>query len=315
MSSAAVGVHAHPTFKLGLRPAEELPALQLADFLTGVVPAHPADADYLGRGTYGLYQNDRYGVCGPVSAANQRRLMRPDLPPPTQEDVFALYRASGNPTFDPASGRGDNGVVMQRMLQAMTAVGLGAAKPLGFARVDPSDFNEVEAAVALFGSILCGADLQTAQQSQTDAGWWDYQPSRVWGGHAVMVGAYKDDARADCITWGKRVGMSPSFVRLQVREAWVVLWPEHLQSDAFLKGVDVARLARAYEDLTGRPFPAAVPPTPTPTPPTPAGGSTVQVLIDGADAVELATSASAARLTVKNATSIRIPGYRVVKDA
>ena len=42
----------------------------------------------------------------------------------------------------------------------------------------------------------------------------------------------------------------------QVEEAWVVIWPEHLGSKAFLAGVDETALAADYYSLTGREFPA-----------------------------------------------------------
>lgn len=38
-------------------------------------------------------------------------------------------------------------------------------------------------------------------------------------------------------------------------EAWVVVWPEHLSSRAFLEGVDVKALAADYQSITGRPLP------------------------------------------------------------
>jgi hypothetical protein len=35
---------------------------------------------------------------------------------------------------------------------------------------------------AIFGGVLHGVDLETAQQDQTDSGLWDYQRSGEWGG-------------------------------------------------------------------------------------------------------------------------------------
>lgn len=264
----------------GRRPPKRAPAIRASRILTGVVPAHPSSADHFSRvSDWGLYGNDRYGVCGPTSLANQRKLTSLYLTglekSPTQDDVFDLYRRSGNPRFDPATGADDNGVDMQTMLEAALEGGIGGDKPLAFAAVDHTNLEEIRAAVAVFGSVLYGVNLETAQQDQTDAGVWDYRRSGEWGGHAVLGGRYSDlsdDAadRTGVVTWAELVDMTDSFMAHQLEEVWVVIWPEHLGSRAFLEGVDQQALARDYEALTGRPFPLEPAPTPVPPEPSPA---------------------------------------------
>ncbi|GAA0403226.1 hypothetical protein GCM10009530_64030 [Microbispora corallina] len=265
------------TRKLGRRPPKHAPALRLSRVLTGKAPAHPAAADHFAQvGDWGLYTNDKYGVCGPTSVANQRKLVSRYLggaeQSPTLADVYDLYRRSGNPTFDPKTGAGDGGVDMQTMLEALLAGGIGGARPLAFAAVDHSNLDELRAAIAIFGSLLFGVDLETAQEAQTDAGLWDYRRSGEWGGHAVLAGRYVDTTpdRADrtgVISWAQVVDATDAFLQHQLGEAWVVIWPEHLGARAFQEGVDLAALAAAYEELTGRPFPAAPQPAPAPGPP------------------------------------------------
>jgi hypothetical protein len=278
MTEPAVGVHEHPTLKLGLRPADpSRPVLRAAQFLTGRIPAHPAHLDYLARDglTFGMYRNDEFGVCGPASAANLRRLVTAWLTgkmhDPTQDDVFDLYRRSGSPDFDPETGVGDRGVNMADMLSAVAHWGLGGVKALAYAKVDTRDRDEMRAAVAIFGGLLLGLDLQTAQQAQTDTGVWDWVPSGQWGGHAVLAGSYDDEPgtvrdRVGVITWARTVEATDAFLAHQDGEAWVVVWPEHLTSPGFLEGVDHAALAGAYTALTGRPFPAVAPAPPAPPP-------------------------------------------------
>lgn len=260
----ALGIHEHQQLKLGLRPATpDKVALKLGDYLTGILPKRefPGEVDHLKGLAFGMYQNDSFGVCGPCSVANSRRLitarLKGEMIPPSQEDVFDLYRRSGNPRFDPRTGRDDNGVNMQVMLQAVDRGGIGGVKCLGFARVDAKDIPELEAAIALFGFLLLAVDLQQAQQNQTGRGVWDYRPSGGWGGHAVISGSYAEGI--DVITWAKRVRMTDLFVKKQLTEAWVCLWPEHLTDAGFLKGVDLHGLSRDYAALTGRPFPVDVP--------------------------------------------------------
>lgn len=268
-----------PNRMLGRRPHDpQRPVLRLSRYLTGHVPNHPVFADYLTQVTdWGLYENDRFGDCGPVAVANQRKQVTYYLTgaeaSPTQDDVFDLYRRSGNPEFDPATGVGDSGVVLADMLSALLAGGIGGVRPLAYAAVDVQNPEEVRAAIGLFGSVIFGVDLDVAQEHQTEAGApWDYvRRSQEWGGHAVLAGAYTSDAGhgavdVSVISWGERVGTTDAFCGRQLQEAYVVIWPEVLGTSEFEAGVDLGALAADYEALTGRPFPSLQPPAPEPVP-------------------------------------------------
>jgi hypothetical protein len=282
-----------PGRRLGLRPPTNKPALKLSRFLTGVVPEHPGQADYLNGVEFGLYSNDRFGVCGPTAIANDRRHVTAKLvgqmAAPSQEDVFDLYRRSGNPGFNPDlpwdhPDQQDNGVVMQEMLDALLRDGIGGVKPLAFARVDVDNDAELRAAIAIFGGLAMGVTLRTVQDQQLAAGVWDYAESPEWGGHAVLAGAYEAAPDGvDIITWGQRVRMTREFIAEQLGEAWVVIWPEHLDDEGFLAGVDLRELSIAYQQITDRLFPAA-------SPPAPGGGACFQV---GADVAARAARAAA----------------------
>lgn len=271
----------HQGRRLGRKKPSNGPALRLGSYLTGTVPAHPAAADHFAQvSDWGLYGNDQFGDCGPTSVANSRKLVTKYLSSnevsPSQDDVYDLYRRSGNPRFDPSLAEGDpnqddNGVDMQTMLSAVLKGGIGGTKALGFAKVDTSNLEEMRAAIAIFGFLLLGVDLQTAQQTQTDARLWDYKSSGEWGGHAILNGRYSTGTkdRTAVITWAEVVDCTDAFLTHQCDEAWVVIWPEHLSSETFLAGVDLAMFAADYKAITGRDFPAPVPPTPTPVPPAP----------------------------------------------
>lgn len=311
METAARNEHiVHPGRRLGkAKPDPTKPRLRLAPFLTGVMPAVPITADHFARvPQWGLYRNSDWGICGPTGLANSRRLITQavngtmDAPP--QADVTDLYVRSTDPHFDPATGANDNGVILQDMLAEAVKNGLGAHKPLGFAEVDHTNIDEMMAAVAVFGFLLIGVDLETAQQSQTDAHLWDYSRSGEWGGHAILGGRYTNpdgtlSDRMGVITWAEVVDMTAAFMDQQLDEAWVVIWPEHLRDNAFLNGVNLQAFADAYQQMTGRPFPATVPapvPPPTPSvdpvtpPPVAPSGSTFQL-----DQVVLDHVASVAR--------------------
>ncbi len=269
----------HPGRRLGRRPPKRAPALRLGPLLTGRTPTHPTTADNLGHvAAWELGGNDQFGTCGPTSVANVRRQVVTYLafgaPFPSLNDVFDLYRRSGNPRFDPALApddprQDDNGVDMQTMLEALLAGGIGGHKPLAFAQVDHSNIDELRAAIDIFGGLLYGVTLEMAQRTQTDTGLWDYRASPEWGGHAILAGRYTSSPRGEdiaVVTWAAVVGTTDAFEQRQLDEAWVVIWPEHLTSAAFQQGVDLAALAAAFADLTGRPFPTVDPPAPAPSP-------------------------------------------------
>jgi hypothetical protein len=185
---------------------------------------------------------------------------------------------------------------MQTMLEALLAGGIGGVKPVAFAKVDATDDDQLAAAVSIFGGVLWGVDLHHAQQQQTLQGTWDYAASADWGGHAVLHGAY--DGGADTvITWGHRVGTTAAFRQQQLKEAWVVVWAENVAHPAFQQGVDLAALATAYENLTGRPFPVPAPPASSPAataPPTAVPGGDGTLTIGPFDAATLHRLSAAA---------------------
>lgn len=273
--------------KYGRRAPKNAPALKFARFFAGKVPVHPTAADHLAQlgGGWQMLGNDIAGNCVAVTWANFRRLVTsiagaeryPDL-----DAVWAVYRTQ-NPGFDPGgtaemNGPGsahDQGMDVQTLLEYLVKVGgPDGVKALGFARVDPTQPDEVKAAISIFGAVWTGIVVQAANMDDFDAGRpWDYHRSSPdEGGHSVLTGGYGapgagplgGDERME--TWAQETSFTDRYWSRKVEETWVVIWPEHLAHPAFQEGVDLAALAADYEALTGRPFPAVVPPQPTPNP-------------------------------------------------
>ena len=268
--------------KYGRRPPKRARALQLKDYLTGIVPAVPAGEDYLAAlgGGWQMLGNDTYGDCVAVTWANVRRLVTATLTPapeyPGQDQVFEVYKTQ-NPGF-PAD---DNGMDIQTLLEYLvTTGGPDGVKAAGFAAVDRTNPAEVKAAIALFGYVWAGVNvLEVNQQEFGSSQPWDYSPtSPVDGGHSVVTGGYGAPGAGPLggderfITWAAETSFTDSFWANEVEEAWVVIWPEHLGSKEFLAGVNMTQLAADYQEITGRAFPASVTP-PKPAPPAPAPAS------------------------------------------
>jgi len=247
--------------KFGRRPPKNAPALRLGPSLTGVIPAHPANVDYLSKlSNWKMLGNDTYGDCVAVTWANLRRLTTATLAfeaYPIQSQVYALYKTQ-NPAF-PAE---DNGMDIQTCLEYLASTGgPDGVKALAFASVDHTNRDEMDAAIAIFGGVWVGINVLNANMNEFDAGQpWDYSNSPIDGGHSVVVGGYNTatpNADLRFITWAQETSFTDSYISHEFEEAWVVIWPEHLGSKAFQEGVNLSQLASDYTALTGRPFPAS----------------------------------------------------------
>jgi hypothetical protein len=250
-------------------------------------------ADYLAAlSGWQMLGNDVAGDCVAVTGANTRRLVSTVLGTPyywTQAQTWAFYETQ-NPGFDPngsASTNGpgsqdDNGMDIQTGLEDLVAKGgPDGVKAIGFASVDYTNINEVNAAIDIFGSVWTGINVLDINQTEfSDNQPWNYQAgANVEGGHSIIVGGF-GDISADTgalagnrkfITWAQETSFTDSFWTNEVEECWAVIWPEHLGSREFVAGMNLQLFATDYTAITGKPFPAVVPaPTPTPTPgPTP----------------------------------------------
>jgi hypothetical protein len=256
-------------YMCGRRPPKNGPALYLKNYLNVVVPPHPSREDYLATlDNWQMLGNDVAGDCNAVAWANMRRLITATLSSeyyPTQAQVWQFYQTQ-NPKFNPAGtaqtdGPGsadDQGMEIQTGLEYLHAHGgPDGVKAVAFAKVDQTDVAEVEAALAVFGGLWLGITVLDANQQQfaDDEAWTDVSGSPIDGGHAILGGGYMPDVRF--ITWARETEFAPSFWSGSVEgtplveEAWVVIWPEHLGSAAFLQGVDLKQLAADYKTLTG----------------------------------------------------------------
>jgi len=286
--------------RYGRRTPKAAPALSFARFFTGKTPAHPVAADYLARlAAWRMLGNSEAGNCVAVTWANARRLVSFIAGTeyyPSQDEVWTVYRTQ-NPGFDPngtadTNGPGsphDSGMDIQTLLEYLHKTGgPDGKKVLAFAKVDPSSPDEIKAAISIFGFVWTGIVVQDANMDDFNSGRpWDYHRSSPDdGGHSVITGGYGAPGGGPLggderfITWAAETSFTDRYWSRKVEECWVVIWPEHLEHPAFQEGVDLAALAADYEALTGKKFPAVVPPSPTPVPappPSPAPSPTPEL--------------------------------------
>lgn len=268
-----------PGKRLGRHPVDHAAvgrSLKLTDYLdVGAALAMtrvPGTVDHIGPvRQWNLGANNRFGTCGPTSCSNFTNMTLKLLAgldvTVADEDVFTLYRQSGNPNFDPATGADDNGVDMNVLMAAWMAHGLSVTlangtkqlvKPVATATVSPQDIDGVRAATALLGGVLFGANMTVAQQSQQI--WSPVPGSAEWGGHAFFGGAYTSVAADDehIISWAEKFGTTDSFISQQVEEVHVAILPQALKNPRFVSCVNLAAFERDWTDLTHQPFPKIV---------------------------------------------------------
>ena len=270
--------------KHGRRAPKNAPAIRLGDVLKAgaTIPPHPGAEDYLARMSgWQMLGNDSAGDCVAVTWSNFRRMVTALLAGhevyPTQDQVWEVYKTQ-NPDFDPngdpnVNGPGsqaDEGMDIQTLLEWLVKTGgPDGVKAVAFAKVDYTNQQELDAALAVFGGVWVGVNVLQANMDEFNAGQpWDYVAgSPLDGGHSVLAGGYEQNGGTKFITWAAETEFTQGFLQHQVEETWIVVWPEHLGTAQFEAGIDQAALAQAYEELTGRPFPVQpTPPTPEPTP-------------------------------------------------
>jgi len=283
--------------KYGKRSPKGAPAIDFAPLLTGVIPAHPVAVDYIAAmdGGWLMLGNDVAGDCAATTWANVRRMVTTVLGAtgyyPSQAEVWAIYETQ-NPGFDPTgdpavNGPGspaDQGMDLQTLFEYLTSTGgPDGVKAVCFGRIHPKDTDAIKAAIAVFGYVWTGTTVLACNQQEFTADEpWQYEPySPVEGGHSIVTGGYGAAAISASpalggdekfVTWAAETSFTDAFWTHEVTECWVVLWPEHLGSRAFLEGVNQVQLTADYQAITGRPFPAPSPiPAPISAPPGPAG--------------------------------------------
>jgi hypothetical protein len=246
------------------------PRLRLTLNPAAVLPNHPGEVDYASdiKLSLQMLDNDRYGNCVSVTWANDRYLITNDLTDvpnyPSLEEVLALYKTQ-NPNF-PAD---DNGMVIQDVLSYLRKTGgPDGIHAVAFGQVSFADVEQLKAAIAIFGAVWLGISVTDLNERQfSDNKGWTYQrDAKNLGGHGVPAVGY-DGTTIKFLTWAEETSFDLGFLKTQVDEAWVVIWPELLGSRALLEGVDLLQLAADYQVLTGDPLPIPTPgPVPPPTP-------------------------------------------------
>lgn len=256
------------------------PKLRLKHFLdttyTGTVPDV---VDYLtGVGTWPMYRNDQLGDCTAAAAGHVTEVFTHFGQGATiavsDADVTRFY--SGSTGYKPSDPSTDQGGDMLTVLKYWNKTGIAGHRIAAYFAVDPTDFDEMRAALYLFGNLYIGFNCPASAETAFDQGKvWDVvkgKAGQVVGGHCVNVQKIVKGGNITVVTWGGTAEMTPAFWTKYVDEPYSAVSQEWVRNGYTPEGLDVAAANAAFQQLTGKPGPFTGTPSPSPTPaPAPTG--------------------------------------------
>jgi peptidoglycan hydrolase-like protein with peptidoglycan-binding domain len=232
-------------------PLKDRVSVKFGDFLT-ILPTVPL-VDPAPNYVYPMDENDQWGDCVCAGFDHFRQIVTGLLTGNqknfTETELLDFYRTQ-NPNFDPTTpGVNDNGMNIQNFLEYLQAQKL----IIGFASVDYTNPQELQAAIYIGLGLMSGVQIQNAQMTQFQTGklWDTVVGSPVDGGHCVPpVGYFAQTGNYSFITWGKIQNATQAFITSQMDECWFVLTQEHIDHPEFRNHFDLAGFSQAVSEIT-----------------------------------------------------------------
>lgn len=219
--------------------------------------------------------NDSLGDCTAAGAAHVETALSqfgqgtPVVP--ALADVITFY--SGSTGYVPGNPNTDQGGDMQTVLKYWNKTGLAGHKIAAYFAVDPKDFDEMRAALYLFGNLYIGFTCTQGFENAFDKGTvFDVvRRDRPLGGHCVAVHQITKGGTIKGSTWGGYFEMTEAAWTAWVDEPYAVASQEWIKNNLTPAGLDVDAANAAYLQVTGKPGPfvSTGPVTPPPVTPPP----------------------------------------------
>lgn len=231
------------------------PTLKLSKYL-GAVPPAPSKVYWeykVPLNLWGMFANDTVGDCTCACIAHMLMLFTAHtgtMVVPTVDQVLHVYSAISG--YDPATGANDNGAAIQDVLQYWQTTGIAGHKILGFAQVDPTNFDEVKQAIWLFGGTDVGITVYQSMEDQFNAHQpWDNPSGDQLGGHSIPIFGYGSDGCTG-VTWAALQQMGWQDFAQICNEAWVVITQDWINKQGLApNGFDLASLQADMAALNG----------------------------------------------------------------
>jgi hypothetical protein len=238
---------------------------------TGVVPdvvAYVPDATNLP-----MDGNDQLGDCTAAGAAHVETALSqfgqgtPVVP--SLDDVIKFY--SGSTGYVPGRPNTDQGGDMQTVLKYWNQTGIAGHKIAAYFAVDPKDFDEMRAALYLFGNLYIGFTCTQGFETAFDNGTvFDVvRRDRALGGHCVAIHQITKNGNIKGSTWGGFFEMTPTAWSAWVDEPYAVASQEWVKNNTTPTGLDYNAANAAFQQVAGKPGPfiSTGPVTPPPVDP------------------------------------------------
>jgi hypothetical protein len=226
-------------------PKLDYRTLRLADYLTDQIPLPPQSADVLPRVLAGLKAdvpalfpldgNDRIGDCTIAALAHAETVyagMVGRHHVPSQNVVVKTY-------FH-LTGGVDSGLACLDVLNYWRQHSVSSEKIAAFARIDPHNHIHVMQAIALFGGVYLGFQVQRGAIEAFDARQpWTPGPLTM-DGHAAYATGY-DPMGVTVLTWGSTQRGTWAWWDECVDECYAIL-PHEAGAAGFAPGLNLTQL-------------------------------------------------------------------------
>jgi len=275
---AASGSFGH--LRLGRVEPDEEPKLHLSPYVAETFqPAPPAVDHYTAIPSWPMYGNDALGDCTWAAighAVQVFAMLGGTTKTPAEHDIEQGYWETGTPPSATGSAGSptDDGRMEPHVLSYWRHNGIPneADSIIGYAAVNPKNFDRVKFTVANFGCSYVALAMPLTAQTQEV---WDWVPDAPdgenqpysWGGHAVIIVGY-DDQFLYVVTWGAILKMTWAFWKHYGVASYALISPD-MVAKATGAGVDVAGMQNAIQTNTFEPVGGDLPPEPEPAAPSP----------------------------------------------
>lgn len=236
-------------------PKHDYRTLRFGDYTTSALAPPPASADTLARAYQTLGQpdtarwfpidgNDRVGDCTIAAVAHIETVNRALI-----GQQYVMREKKVLREYYKLTGGLDTGLYCLDVLNHWRQEHVGPETILAFVKIDPRNHEHVQQAIAVFGSVYVGFQVQENCIADFETGT-PWSPGNLLPeGHCVAAVGY-DDTMVNVLTWGATQLGTWLWWDQTVDEAYAIL-PREAKRDGWAPGFDFAMLEADLADVAG----------------------------------------------------------------